>query len=511
MRISPLLAVLLAAAMLLAPTAPAFAQSADSPRWTCRASTIYLRSDQSPRRVEPFVANGTSGEDPSPDRAFCADDEAGLPTLSVSQDQGSATGQGPFARTDIDPDFSDTHAQRATAEAGVGKVRIQNADASFVLTADVARSEVVGSCSGRSPSFNTNGSVVNVTINGNAVSPDSAFEQMGTGFNGSPLGGRIQVFFNEVESRTSDDGRDQYTLRRAIHARILDGDGKVLLEAVVAEAKADRHEAVCTPPPELCPPGSSYDPETGMCVIVREVPREDGACPAGTTEGTGGRCIETIYVGKADDAGSGGLLVVLGDVAVGASPCKAKRFGRQFAIVGTNRGDRITGSNKSDRIFGYGGNDRVSGGRGNECIEGGSGSDQLDGSNGTDYLLGGFGNDNLQGGQRGDRLYGGPGRDKLTGGSGGDLMEGAAGNDKLSGGLGNDRLYGGKGNDEINTGNGTRDRVKGGDGNDSINAATAGPPARIDCGRGFDTVRINFNERSRIRNCERVFVISLTR
>ena len=71
-------------------------------------------------------------------------------------------------------------------------------------------------------------------------------------------------------------------------------------------------------------------------------------------------------------------------------------------------------------------------------------------------------------------------------------------------------MDGGAGTDQINTGNG-RDRVRGGSGNDSINAATAGPPARIDCGPGFDTVRINYNERRRLRNCERVFIISLRR
>jgi hypothetical protein len=33
----------------------------------------------------------------------------------------------------------------------------------------------------------------------------------------------------------------------------------------------------------------------------------------------------------------------------------------------------------------------------------------------------------------------------------------------------------------------------------------------VDCGSGFDIVRVNTNERHRIRNCERIFVISLVR
>ncbi|HWH46052.1 MAG TPA: hypothetical protein VNT32_15125, partial [Thermoleophilaceae bacterium] len=72
------------------------------------------------------------------------------------------------------------------------------------------------------------------------------------------------------------------------------------------------------------------------------------------------------------------------------------------------------------------------------------------------------------------------------------------------------RPPGGAGNDWIHTGNG-RDRVNAGSGNDAINAATAGPPAAINCGPGFDKVRINYNERRRHRNCERVFVMSLQR
>ncbi|MBA2504423.1 MAG: hypothetical protein H0V29_00595 [Thermoleophilaceae bacterium] len=62
----------------------------------------------------------------------------------------------------------------------------------------------------------------------------------------------------------------------------------------------------------------------------------------------------------------------------------------------------------------------------------------------------------------------------------------------------------------INTGNG-RDIVSGGRGNDSINAATAGPPSRINCGPGVDTVRVNFNERKRTKNCERILATTRVR
>jgi Ca2+-binding RTX toxin-like protein len=90
-------------------------------------------------------------------------------------------------------------------------------------------------------------------------------------------------------------------------------------------------------------------------------------------------------------------------------------------------------------------------------------------------------------------------------------MYGEKGNDKLVGASGNDRLVAGPGRDYIDTGGG-RDRVYGGAGNDSINASVAGAPARlIDCGAGVDTVRINSDERKRLRHCEHVFVTSKVR
>lgn len=246
----------------------------------------------------------------------------------------------------------------------------------------------------------------------------------------------------------------------------------------------------CVSNERTCGPGT-VENGNGQCVITATT------CPSGSTKNTQGQCVQN---GPAEVP----LQQVLG--VRNGSPCKSKKFGRQVAIVGTARADRITGTNKSDRIFAFGGNDRVSGGRGNDCIEGGTGSDRLDGSNGTDYLLGETGNDILNGGPGPDRLYGGAGNDKLIGASGNDRLYGGRGRDKLQGGLGNDLLVGGPGRDYIDTGGG-RDTVYGGPGNDSINASIAGPPAKlIDCGPGIDTVRINPNERNRIRHCERVFV-----
>ncbi len=259
-----------------------------------------------------------------------------------------------------------------------------------------------------------------------------------------------------------------------------------------------------------CPPGSTN--QGGQCVVNQP------NCPPGTTRNAQGQCIisniqcpagttfNPVTLG-CTEAPRGGTLVPLNIPQIAqlfrGSPCLGEGFGPLVGIIGTNGPDRITGTNASDRIFALLGNDRVSGGRGDDCIEGGGGRDVLDGSNGNDFLLGGTGNDQVNGGPGRDRFTGGSGRDVMSGGTGNDNMNGGAGRDRLQGGFGNDRLVGGAGNDGIHTGNGI-DRVSAGPGNDIINAATRGPAATVDCGPGLDRVRINNNERRRIRNCELV-------
>jgi hypothetical protein len=46
-----------------------------------------------------------------------------------------------------------------------------------------------------------------------------------------------------------------------------------------------------------------------------------------------------------------------------------------------------------------------------------------------------------------------------------------------------------------------------GTGKDSINVATAGPAARVRCGKGNDVVRFNINARRRVKGCERRYSI----
>ena len=466
--------------------------------WSCRASAGYVNAvgGPQPAHVEPVVANGdaTSGAD----AAQCQTDESGFPnpTVQLGSDpsQGQATEDAPFARTTLNNDF--TYKQTPAASGGVQHVKLEGNGHS--LEATVTRADANGSCVAGAPALAATSQVLGLKVDGEDVADDGSQQVIANSPN----------FFAVVnEKKLSDDPANggKVLVQRAIHV-FLGQDAEHYVEIVIGEAKVGYHgdgAQLCTPPAARCPDGATYDQTRGVCVVTVITQAE---CPAGSTRDASGACV--VVVGPpSTQPGTGGNVVPLGDVqgVKQTSPCRNKRFGRQIAIVGTARGDRITGSNRSDRIFVFGGNDRVSGGRGNECIEGGAGSDQLDGSTGSDWLLGGTGNDHLSGGSGSDYLYGGNGNDKLIGGTGNDRLFGGRGRNKLDGGKGNDVIVGGPSRDYIVAGNG-RDVVRAGKGNDDINVATAGVRAKVDCGAGYDTVRINNNELRSIKHCENVLV-----
>ena len=493
----------------------------DNPFFSCRSSVARLvLGGGSP--IEPITAN--------PNEKECADDAGGAPTIALPPPPSAAvvTAKTVQATTDIlcsldDPDPDKTLDNNDLCDAGeptfeeqvVSRARVEDARVvagSFDIRAQVANTRARAYCAGTVPVLESTSTVVNVTINGQTIEippgPDPTTV---------PLGAAGKVVFNERIGTEGPSGASSGELtRRAIHVQVPD-NGSVV-DAIVAESKADFHGAVCVKTvgaPPQCPPGSTPN-ELGQCVVVNT------QCPPGSTFNEQGQCVianvrcpdgtffdpQTI---SCLESPQGGQLIPLGQLKgfVG-SPCRAARFGRDFAIIGTNGSDKITGTNRSDRIFSLGGADRVSGGRGDDCVEGGGGRDVLDGSNGKDYLIGGSGRDVLTGGPSKDQLVGGSGRDVLSGGTGNDVMRGGGGADRLQGGFGSDRLIGGAGNDGINTGAG-RDVVNAGPGNDVINAGTRGPAARIDCGPGKDRVRINNNERKRIKNCEFVDVFERIR
>ncbi len=503
-------AAALAASSLLVLVAAA--PAAADPSWGCRASVGYVAL-AGEDRVEPLVANGNvNTSQVSPDRERCADDEA---RVNGDQTVGPVTQRNAFARTSIDPDTGEPAAQSVLAETQADSTALSNGDGSFRLTTDDVLAQAGARCVGGVPTFSGSSSVTNVNVNGQAHSADGTLEQIGTGLNGSPLGGLIRVAFNEEER--SADG----LVRRAVHVTITNAAGEVVFEAVAGEAKVSRSESVCTlqgDPPFQCPEGAVYDVPSGLCVRTVIVPEDrtgtgnpddgSGPCPEGFFATGDGNCVKAVPV---DDQGNplGGSVVPL-DVVPGAarSICRNRRFGRLLiAIMGTSRRDNVTGTNTSDRIFVLGRNDFVSGGRGNDCLEGGRGRNRLDGSTGSDYLLGHKKKDAMVGGPGADRLFGRAGNDRLIGDLGNDRLTGSRGSDKIVAGPGRDRVRGGKGRDYISTATGN-DRVSAGSGNDVINAASEGPPARINCGRGRDTVRVNSSELRHLRGCERVFVVT---
>ncbi len=106
-------------------------------------------------------------------------------------------------------------------------------------------------------------------------------------------------------------------------------------------------------------------------------------------------------------------------------------------------------------------------------------------------VTGGPANDELLGHHGDDVLRGGPGRDVLWGDW--DPRDNGTGQvDRLSGGAGADWLYSSHG----------RNAISGGPGKDYVWAYYG--RGTIDCGPGFDTLRIRMNAPYRVTNCERI-------
>jgi Ca2+-binding RTX toxin-like protein len=430
---------------------PAAAASADQ-LWNCRASAGYTATPGQDRN-EPVVANGSSRTSvESPDRARCADDDA----QPVAAGQGLDL-QGPTAGTAIDPDSGLAVDQRVSARSVVNDAT--STSDGFVLVARGASAEAAGSCTGATPALTGASRVERVLVNGQTVDPGQAEE---TVYN-LPTGEIVIVRFNE-QTRSGSA-----LTQRAVHVEFFNQAGQLIRETAIAEAKVSGGREVCDRAAQEnggdgpgdgsvapCPQGAEYDADRNLCIITRE------------TNGNLADGRETVVVvGRPFEGPSGGRVLPMSEApkSVRGSRC-LKGGGVRFLILGTRRNDRITGTNRGDRIFVFGGNDRVSGGRGNDCIEGGKGADRLSGTLGSDRILGGGGRDNLNGGPKGDRMWGG------------------AGNDTLNAAFG-------------------RDKVSGGKGADAINVATAGPAARVRCGKGKDVARFNFNERRRVKGCER--------
>lgn len=450
----------LAGMLVVAPAAQAFTTK---PVWQCRGSATFA-SVAGNNRVEPIVANGNinTANGASPDRAQCVDSETGAGNtatqLGISPEfLGAVTGK---ASTEINPDLGRAIDQSILAEGRVEDLSLLLGAGGPLLGVGAANSTAIGTCvaGNTTPQLSGDSRVADITLGGTPIPLDQLLSELTEVLN--PLLGAL------VEIRVDEEIRTENSLTiNALHVIVVRG-GTPLIDLVIGQAKVGFDGPVCDPARQndgsgnpigqVCAPGSVLDVARNLCVI-----------PAGTS----GSSLGEIIIGRPFQGPSGGTVLPI-DVArrrFGNSPCLSGGGAPRFAIVGTNRGDRITGTNIADRIIGLGGNDRLDGGRGNDCIEGRTGGDNISGALGN------------------DRLYGSTGKDHLNGGPGTDYMSAGAGNDTINGAFG-------------------RDRALGGSGRDFINVATAGPAASVSCGSGNDVARINNNERRRVRGCERVAV-----
>ncbi|MDQ3721615.1 MAG: hypothetical protein M3376_00785, partial [Actinomycetota bacterium] len=310
------------------------------------------------------------------------------------------------------------------------------------------------------PQFAGESRVADITLGGTPIPLDRLVVELSNLLN--PILGAVVEITADERIQTADS----LTIN-ALHVKVLRGDVPVV-DLVVGQAKVGANGPVCDPAKQndgsgnnlgqVCASGSVLDVARNLCVI-----------PAGTA----GSGLGEIIIGRPFQGPSGGSVLPL-DVArrrFGNSPCLGGGGAPKFAIVGTNKADRITGTNIADRIIGLGGNDKLDGGRGNDCIEGRTGGDNISGALGN------------------DRLYGSSGKDHLNGGPGSDFLSAGSGNDTINAAFGKDRALGGAGRD-------------------FINIATAGPAASASCGSGSDKVRINKNERRKVRGCEVVYVFN---
>ncbi len=449
-------------ALLVVPSADAFTTL---PVWKCRASPLYS-SVSGQNRVEPIVANGNinTANGGDPDHAQCANAETGAGNtatqLAIPQNTiGATTTQ---AKTEINPELGRAIDQKVLSTAKAENLQVAiPAGAASLLGVKAATSSVSASCTAGSttPVINGTSQVADLTVLGAPVALDGLLTALTTAL--KPLGFLVAVKLNEKIV-----GADGSLTVRALHVKVIQGNGTPVVDLVVAETKAGYNGPVCDPTKQndgknptgqVCPNGSVLDVASNFCVI-----KEGGIVGSGKPD---------IIIGRPFMGPSGGTVVPLAIARkkYGKSPCLSGNGAPKYAIIGTNKADRITGTNVADRIIGLGGNDRLDGGRGNDCIEGRSGGDTMSG---------GLGN---------DKIYGSTGNDHLVGGSGTDYLSGGSGNDTINAGYGRDRIFGGSGVD-------------------FINMATAGPAASADCGSGRDKIRLNRNETKKIKHCETVYI-----
>ncbi|MDX6691304.1 MAG: hypothetical protein QOG15_2761, partial [Solirubrobacteraceae bacterium] len=242
--------------LLVVPSSQAFT---GVPVWNCRASTTYT-SVSGNNRVEPVVANGkpNTANGANPDNAQCADADVGAGNLltPIGVPQASLGLQTASARTNVTPELGQAINQHISSSAKVEGLNLGT------FTVQAAVSAATGSCSGTTPTLQGTSQVVGI----GSGSLDPLIGALANVLSVAPA--LISIKINE-QIRTADS-----LTVRAMHVKVLSPtNGPPLLDLVVAESKVGFNGPVCDPDlqnpgGQICPDGSTYDPDRNLCIIV---------------------------------------------------------------------------------------------------------------------------------------------------------------------------------------------------------------------------------------------------
>ncbi len=275
---------------VLAATAPTASADTAAPVFSCRGSAGYLETGPLPLpRVEPVSANADapSATNPDGDRAQCASDRGGLPSVVLPPGANPGlqlTLQALTAETSITPELGPARTQTATSSAAtaLNPLALTVGGQGLTISADALTSSATAKCVNGAPVLTGTSQVVNLTINGIVINIPTnqdtfVIDQL------QPL---LRIVANEQVTTTNATTGEQTLVRRALHVQVLGiAPAPPVANIVLAESKVDTHGAVCAPapPPPACPAGSVPQPGGPLvCVIMRETP--SGPCPQGSLD-----------------------------------------------------------------------------------------------------------------------------------------------------------------------------------------------------------------------------------
>jgi hypothetical protein len=269
---------------------PALADQS-APTWNCRASLLQVFGETPEPRLEPLVANGNSTD--GSDRAFCADDNAGMPELkSPAQSPLNVTAQEPMAVTTIDPDTAAARDQKATAGTKSHDVAVSTPGGELTISARQIQSSATASCVNGVAKLDGASMVTDLKVNGQALPlGDNEMGQITQQVSDSPLGGIITVRVNQKIATA-----DSLTVQ-AVRVELFSASGSTQGTIVLGASKVARTGDTCAP----AAPASGTSTATGT-----------GTAGANGANGANGTSSTTPAPAPAPAAPTGGS----GDVVV---------------------------------------------------------------------------------------------------------------------------------------------------------------------------------------------------